>query len=102
MKEGSIVETKRSFKAEREYWGLNYPKRGDLLTIKQIVPPPTTDATPSPGTLFLYFEELDLPVPLASQTYTGRPNFVEVLPPLTKSLEETFFKTNKIREYETV
>lgn len=92
MKPGSLVVTVYNFDLERERWGLNYPSKGDILTIKFMgrntdKPTAFIDGkiidVPNDKTIItnLWFEELNLPIGLADKKIGGRPNFIEIQSP---------------------
>jgi hypothetical protein len=74
MRVGSIVEAQHSFDDVREAWGIDYPRKGDLLRVLGIRPHHKW------GRVNLL--TLDgCPVEVCDRMVNGGPNFLEVLTP---------------------
>lgn len=80
MKVGSIVETVADFEMERIEWGLQYPKKGDVLTVSSITKHPNKQVS-GKGIVLLNFEELPMLPGLCDKTIRGKDNFIELLLP---------------------
>jgi len=88
MQKGSLVKTVECFEDVRKVWGLNYPVKGEILTIRDIYQHPNKDMTKL-GIVLLLFEEKPTLVGICDKQANGKVNFIEVLPPinLEKELE---------------
>lgn len=58
MKKGSIVETVNCFKHLSQLYNLDYPSKGDVLTVSFISEHPDKECR-SKGIVLLHFEELN-------------------------------------------
>lgn len=85
MNTGSIVETVGNFESIRATWGLPYPKRGDVLTVRAITPHPAPDLRRI-GIVLLHFEEIPLLPGMCDRASDGSDNFRELM--LPPDLEE--------------
>jgi hypothetical protein len=73
MKVGQVLIVVRSFKKEENDWGIQYPKKNDLLIVSHIEKHHIKKCK-----YLLYFEGNPLPFPLAYKTYKGKHNFRKV------------------------
>lgn len=86
MQIGSLVECVTDFSATRVYWKLNYPDKGDILTISNMEP-----HFRYKGLTLLYFAELpDFPTGICDKTAYGEDNFRELQPPIEIDIKECF------------
>lgn len=79
MKVGSLVETVTCFEELRRTWGINYPKRGEILRVRDIQPH-SNKSVRDKGIVFLYFEEYPDLVGVCDKKVCGEPNFLEIFP----------------------
>lgn len=77
MKIGSIVETVECFEELRSNWGIPYPKKGDVLTVKSITKHPNKECD-NKGIVMLQFEEINNSFGICDKQINGKPNFVEL------------------------
>mgnify|MGYP001573299130 CR=1 FL=1 len=77
METGSIVETVGDFEEVRRQWRLQYPKRGDVLTVSAVTPHPDAECRRK-GIVLLYFEEIPGLTGISDKKIDGTPNFVEL------------------------
>lgn len=81
MQAGSLVETVGNFDSVRLFWGYNYPKKGDVLTISNLEPHHNEECR-AKGIMLLYFEELPDLVGVCDKNMKDEPNFIELQPPM--------------------
>jgi len=86
MKIGSIVETVTDFD-HLSFWNINYPKKGDILTISDIFEHHNHYCNVLGIVLLKFVERPDL-VPLCDKTIHGKYNFKEILPPISNEEKE--------------
>ena len=89
MKVGSLVETVTSFEEQRRTWGFNYPKKGEILRVRDIQAHPNKSVR-NKGISLLYFEEYPDLVGICDKTIHNEPNFLEILPLELSNVKENF------------
>lgn len=78
MEVGSIVVTISDFETVRKIWGFNYPKKGDVLTVSNILPHRNVELAKK-GICLLFFVELPNLIGVCDKKYNGILNFEELL-----------------------
>lgn len=77
MRKGDKVEVLADFSALSKEWGLDYPKKGDVLTLSNIELHPN-ESVAAKGIFLLYFVEFPDLVGLCDYRVNGRPNFLDL------------------------
>lgn len=96
MQVGSLVETISDFSELKKEWNfINYPNKGDILTVKNIMPHPHNQMRHL-GAVMLTFEELDNPYGISDKKVDGTPNFIELQPPMNIEIEDLIVHKNLI------
>jgi hypothetical protein len=81
MQVGSLVETVSNFKEIRDVWDVPYPNKGDILIISAITQHHNKKIRKK-GIVLLQFEELPNNHGICDKKVNGKPNFIELLPPI--------------------
>ncbi len=86
MEIGSIVKCIVSFEVERTTWGFDYPKMGDILTVRNISQHPDKECH-ALGIVLLEFQEKPSLIPVCDRQFNGNHNFMELLPNIDLEVE---------------
>lgn len=90
MRKGSLVVAVSDFTDVKKDWPmLNYPNKGDILTVSDVLPHPKFCHLN-----LLLFEELNNPFGICDMTHNGEWNFREIQPPMEIDLFEETKATN--------
>ena len=93
MQQGSLVEAVTDFTEVKRTWPmLEYPNRGDILTVKSVVPHPNKDMIKL-GAVLLTFEEINNEHGISDMKQNKEPNFIELQPPMKIDIEEIILES---------
>lgn len=77
IKIGDKVKTVGDFEELRKIYGFPYPKKDDILTVKEVTKHPV-QAVGEMGIVMLYFEELPDLLGVCDKQVDDTPNFIKV------------------------
>lgn len=88
MEIGSLVKCVTSFEILRRTWGFDYPKMGEILTVKNISEHSNKECHEEGIVLLEFYERPDL-IPVCDRQFNGNHNFIELLPNVNLELALT-------------